>query len=210
MNAAIIKTAGLMAALISLAGCAGMSEQECLATDWRTIGFEDGTRGRAVGSIGGYRQACSKYGIAPDLDSYRTGHAEGVEIYCRPANGFDAGRRGVSYRGICPAGLEADFLAAYNAGRRLHELQSNLSQIESRIAGNTQERENIKHELTDIGVAMANGDIPPEDRIQMVAHAAELGARFSQLGNESELLEDQRIVAAQELLDYQDSLNGNY
>ena len=36
----------LLAALAALAGCNSMSEQECLATDWRTVGYEDGI-GRA-------------------------------------------------------------------------------------------------------------------------------------------------------------------
>ena len=104
------------------AGCSGMSEQACVTADWRTVGFEDGTAGRSEGSIGRYRQQCSEHGVTPDLESYRAGHAEGVQIYCKESNGFAVGHSGAQYQGVCPADLEPRFLAEYNSGRRLHEL----------------------------------------------------------------------------------------
>ena len=76
------------------AGCSGMSEQACVTADWRTVGFEDGTAGRSEGSIGRYRQQCSEHGVTPDLESYRAGHAEGVQIYCKESNGFAVGHSG--------------------------------------------------------------------------------------------------------------------
>ena len=36
---------GLLAIVTLFSGCAGMNEQECLVTDWRTVGYEDGARG---------------------------------------------------------------------------------------------------------------------------------------------------------------------
>jgi len=121
-----IRVVALGAAVFVLAGCSGMSEQACLTTDWRTVGFEDGTFGRSVANIGSYRNACADYGVAPDLEAYRAGHAEGVEIYCRQSNGFAVGHSGAAYQGVCPANLEAAFVSEYNAGRRLHELESAL------------------------------------------------------------------------------------
>ena len=46
-----------LAAMLALAGCAGMSEQACLTSDWRTVGFEDGSLGRSEATIGNYRKA---------------------------------------------------------------------------------------------------------------------------------------------------------
>jgi hypothetical protein len=195
---------GALAYLI--AGCSGMSEQACVTADWRTVGFEDGTAGRSEGNIGRYRQQCSEHGVAPDLESYRAGHAEGVRIYCRESNGFVVGHSGATYQGVCPADLEPDFVAEYNAGRRLHELESSLSSIDSRIASNYRAQEGIKQELTDIGVAMIAAETTAEQRLAMVTRSAELGRRYGELTNEIPHLERDRAVAERALLEYRSTL----
>ena len=100
MSATRVLSLGAVAYLI--AGCSGMSEQACVTADWRTVGFEDGTLGRSVGTIGSYRQQCSEHGVVPDLEGYRAGHAEGVRIYCRASNGFDVGHSGATIRACAP------------------------------------------------------------------------------------------------------------
>src|SRR5690606_38300748 len=145
-----------LSVLLALAGCAGMSEQACLVSDWRTVGLEDGASGRPVSSIGTYRQQCAKHGIAPDLDEYRAGHEAGVDTYCRPSRGFDVGRRGGAYQGVCPIELETDFLAAYHSGRRLYDLEASVRSIDARIASNLRTQESIKRELTQIGATIAS------------------------------------------------------
>lgn len=190
----------------TLAGCAGMSEQECLVSDWRTVGFEDGTAGRPAGSIGSYREACSKHGVTPDLATYRAGHAEGVELYCRPTRGFETGRRGRAYQGVCPADLEPDFLAAYESERHLHELESALRRVDSRIASNDREQARIKRELAEITATIAGGEATTEEGVLLVAEAAELGSRHSELSSETEALRDERVVQAAELETYRRTL----
>ena len=148
-----------------LAGCSGMSEQACLTADWRTVGFEDGTAGRSVGNIGSYRNACAEHGVAPDLEAYRAGHADGVQIYCRESNGFAVGHSGATYQGVCPADLEAAFVAEYNSGRRLHDLESALRSVDSRIASNYRAQEGIKQELTSIAATMIASDTTAEQRV---------------------------------------------
>jgi hypothetical protein len=189
-----------------LAGCSGMSEQACVTADWRTVGFEDGTYGRSEASIGRYRQQCGEHGVTPDLESYRAGHAEGVQIYCKESNGFAVGHSGAQYQGVCPSNLEPDFLAEYNAGRRLHELESVLSSVESRIAGNYRGQENIKQELTDIGVKMIATETTAEQRLAMVTRSADLGRRYGELTTEIQQLERERAVAERALLEYRSTL----
>jgi hypothetical protein len=89
-----VKTLSAASVLLALAGCAGMSEQACLTSDWRTVGFEDGSLGRSEATIGSYRKQCAEHGVSPDLDAYRTGHADGVRVYCKPGNGFEVGHSG--------------------------------------------------------------------------------------------------------------------
>jgi hypothetical protein len=200
------KTVSLLTVACALTGCAGMSEQACLVSDWRTVGFEDGTYGRPVGTIGSYREACGKHGVVPDLAEYRTGHAEGVEVYCRPAQGFEVGRHGGGYQGVCPANLEADFLTAYNSGRRLYELEGALQRVDNQIASNLREQENIKQELTQIGVSMVSSETTAEQRVLFVSRAADLGQRFGQLTTETDVLRQQRVAHDAALRDYQETL----
>ena len=196
--------------MVALAGCAGMSEQACLTSDWRTVGFEDGTLGRGVGTIGSYRQQCAEHGVAPDLDAYRAGHAEGVHIYCRAGHGFDVGRSGAAYQGVCPADLEADFVAAYNTGRHLFELESALQRVVGQIASNRRAQDNIKTELTSIAASMVSDETTGEERVRLVSRSAELGQRYGELTAEIESLETERVVRELELDDYRQTLAATF
>ena len=196
----------LGAAVYLIAGCSGMSEQACVTADWRTVGFEDGTAGRSEGGIGRYRQQCSEHGVTPDLEAYRAGHAEGVRIYCKESNGFAVGHSGAQYQGVCPADLEPAFLAEYNSGHRLHELESALGSVDSRIASNYRTQESIKQELTDIGIKMIATDTTAEARLGMVTRSADLGRRYGELTTEIQQLERDRAVAERSLFEYRATL----
>ena len=196
----------LCIAIVGIAGCAGMSEQACVSADWRTIGFEDGTLGRSEASIGRYRQQCGEHGVTPDLNAYRAGHAQGVLTYCRVSNGFEVGHSGAAYQGVCPANMEADFLAEYNAGRHLFELESALRNIDGRIAGNYRAQENIKQELTKIAATIVALDTTAQQRVALVTRSADLGRRYGQLTTEIEQLQRDRAVQERDLYDYQQTL----
>lgn len=202
----IVLSLGVLAAAAAGSGCAGMSEQACLASDWQTVGFEDGAAGRPVSTIGAYRQQCVKHGVSPDLYLYRAGHDAGLETYCRPSRGFDIGRRGGTYQGVCPAALEGDFLAGYQSGRRLYDLEASVRAIDARIAGNARAQEGIRKELTDIAATIASDETLAEERVQLVARAAELGKRHGELSSENGALEQERAVVAFELEAYRETL----
>jgi hypothetical protein len=205
-----VRAVALCAVAYGLAACSGMSEQACVSADWRTVGFEDGTAGRSPANIGSYRNACAEHGVAPDLDAYRAGHAEGTQIYCRESNGFAVGHSGAGYQGVCPADLEPAFVAEYNAGRHLYELEAALRQVDSRLASNYRTQENIKKELTTIAAKMVALDTTAEQRVAMVTRSADLGRRFGELTNESRDLERERAVRERELLDYEQTLAANF
>lgn len=202
----MISRIAILAFGAALTGCAGLSEEECISMDWETIGFEDGTRGRPVQTISNYRQACGEHGVTADLDGYRAGHSQGVEVYCRPARGFDEGRRGSRYQGVCPADFEPDFLEAYNSGRQLYQLERALNQIDRQIVANKTEQDNIERRLTAIGVAMVSDETSAEERLLMVTESAQLGERYGQLTTEIEALQQDRVNRDIELRDYQQTL----
>ena len=167
-----------------------------------------GRHARAVrGSIGSYRQRAPSTASRRISRAYRAGHAEGVQIYCRESNGFAVGpqRRDVSRR--VPRGSRSPtFVAEYNSGRRLHELESALASVDSRIASNYRAQEGIKQELTDIGVEMIAGDTTAEQRVAMVTRSADLGRRYGELTTEIQQLERDRALAERALLDYRATL----
>ena len=129
-----------------------------------------------------------------------------MRIYCKESNGFAVGHSGATYQGVCPADLEPDFVAEYNSGRRLNELESALASVDSRIAGNYRAQEGIKQELTDIGVTMIASDTTTEQRLAMVTRSADLGRRYGELTTEIQQLERDRALAERALLDYRSTL----
>lgn len=201
-----IKPLFLLVPLALLAGCAGMSEQECFATDWRSVGFEDGVAGRTVGGIGNYRQACSRYGVAPDLDAYRTGHAEGVEVYCRPARGFEVGHRGSRYQGVCPADKEDAFVAAYNEGRHLYELESAVRAVGNQIAARHKRLDELKSSMGSVAAALISDETPLDERAGLVVDTANMAREQGDIEDEISALEAERLLREDELLAYQETL----
>jgi hypothetical protein len=108
-------------AICALGSCATMSAEQCLAGDWSGQGF------------GEHADACVKHGVTPDDAAYRSGWSEGVLRYCTPARGFEEGRRGANYAGVCPSDLERDFLPAYEDGRTLHAAEEAVSSARSTV-----------------------------------------------------------------------------
>lgn len=107
--------------LISLlSGCAtpSLSKNQCLAGDWRGIGFDDGRQGFTEARITKHAEACEELGIAPGATDYRAGWNEGVRVFCTPSQGMRSGRQGDLYHGLCPPDLEPAFLNGYDAGLR--------------------------------------------------------------------------------------------
>ena len=206
LRAANVRALTVPAVLLALAGCAGMSEQACLTSDWRTVGFEDGSLGRSEATIPTYRKQCAEHGVQPNLDAYREGHAAGVDVYCRAGNGFEVGHSGAVYQGVCPTNLEPEFLATYKTGYRLYELEAAVRNIDAQIASNNYEQERIRAEITSIAAAMIASETTAEERVLMVSRSAELGRHYAELTNATKSLTQERVFKDRELRDYQQTL----
>lgn len=202
------RSKSILASLITLAlsGCATMNEQQCLVSDWRSVGFEDGALGRPAETIGNYRQACTKHGVSPDLELYRSGHADGVESFCQPVKGFNYGRSGATYRGVCPADLEYGFLAAYNDGRQLHELEVSVRSADSQIAQRKRALENIKAEITDKEAVLVMEGVSASERIILLNETKELARQHGIIETEIVELERNRALRTEDLLEYRQAL----
>lgn len=123
----------LLSALILLSGCATLSEGQCRTLSWEQLGRMDGRQGYPASRLFEHSKACADYGIAIDDRAYHQGRDRGLLDYCTADNGFQEGRKGARYYGVCPALIEPDFLERYRDGRLLHDAESELSRIEERI-----------------------------------------------------------------------------
>ena len=191
----------LAAGSLLLAGCSttSLNEDECRTVDWRTVGYEDGVAGRSGERIGDHRKACAEYGIAPDLEAYRAGRADGLREFCQPHNGYRAGANGQIYYDSCPSELAPAFLAAYDAGRELYVRERRVTDADAAIAARRYEIARLEDSLLRGGFRVADETATPEQRTQAVLDAKQAGERIGRLRAEISQLEKDRARYQQEL-----------
>ncbi|HET6628655.1 MAG TPA: DUF2799 domain-containing protein [Woeseiaceae bacterium] len=193
-------------ALVGLGGCAGMSAEECAMSDWRAVGFEDGSLGYTAARLGNYRRACAEHGYTPDLTAYQAGRREGLQLYCQPSRGFSVGSSGGQYYGVCSADLEAGFLDGYHAGAELYNLRSNVNAANSRIHSNEQELERTKELIRAKEAALIDSATTTQDRVLLLADLKELSERVGELEADIDLAVAERARHEERLAAYESTL----
>ena len=200
-----IRFAGILmaGAMIILSGCAAMSGEECLTSDWRAIGYEDGSQGYASDRLGQRRKACAKHGVTPDFQAYQDGRSEGLKEYCQPQQGFNLGASGGRYNGVCPAHLEPDFLDAYRTGSQLHTLRANVNSANYRISAKQRELDSLDDVVGKKEAALIADETTVQDRVLILADLKELSERKGQLEAEILDLVEDRALHEQQLASYE-------
>ncbi|MBI5919985.1 MAG: DUF2799 domain-containing protein [Nitrosomonadales bacterium] len=121
---------GLILAVMVLSGCDSEVQRACPDVDWYQAGYQDGFAGERGLRIENVRVTCSKVDAwnkpRPDRALYFSGWKKGVIEYCSPANGLALGKKGVSFKTICPAELTTDFENAYREGRKAFDGRQSL------------------------------------------------------------------------------------
>jgi hypothetical protein len=196
----------LIGAVAVLAGCSSMSEKECLATDWRTVGYEDGVAGRSGDRIGRYREQCSEHGVAPSLSEYQAGREQGLREFCKPVNGFRVGARGASYNGVCPADSDDAFLDAYQSGRQLYSLRSRVDSTANAIRSAQAEMERLDQDLIAVGAQIIDSSTSTERRAQLVVDSKHMAQRRGELRARIPVLQNDLAAYQRDLDDYSASL----
>ncbi|MCG8316715.1 MAG: DUF2799 domain-containing protein [Pseudomonadales bacterium] len=131
---------------IFIGACSTLSKDECITADWKTIGFEDGSRGYTSQRISSHRESCAEHGVSPNMDRYLLGHRAGLKNYCTHSNGLKLGKRGSQYNQVCPKDLEGQFIAGYRQGKKIYSVSSQLSELEDERQRIIQEIENLTTE----------------------------------------------------------------
>jgi hypothetical protein len=192
-----------VALILVLSGCSSMSKNECLTVDWRTVGYEDGVDGYSADRIGEHRKACAKYGVSTDLALYQQGREQGLQEFCKPANGYRVGVRGSSYPSVCPAALESAFAAAFDSGHQLYVLESRVSNADAQINYRRRELNQIEHGIAANAAQVVSNDSTAKDRADALVDTAQLAERIGRLKGEIRQLEEDRIRYERDLQSYQ-------
>ncbi len=201
------KTAAGAAVILAASGCASMSKEECVTADWRAIGYEDGAAGHPVSAVSGRRQACAKKaGVTVDMAAYTAGRSEGLDLYCRPSNGYSVGTRGGAYYGVCTGPDELAFLAAYETGRQLYGLQSTVSSIGGQIRQAQYDLRNVEHQIAETEVALVSPGHTAHERLTMLAELKTLSEEKGNIETALVALHRDHARAQQDLAAYQDDL----
>ena len=201
-----LKLVFLALVITGLSGCATMSGDECLTSDWEAIGYEDGARGYTSEQLGARRKACAKHGVTPDFAAYQSGREQGLAEYCQPGRGFNVGASGGRYNGVCSAHREGDFLDAYNAGYHLYALRSNVNRATNAINAKERELDRIKEDISGKEAALISSETTSEERVVLLLDLKELSERTGQLEAEIRDLYDERARHQVELENYQVAL----
>ncbi|MFT4938103.1 MAG: hypothetical protein ACI88A_001126 [Paraglaciecola sp.] len=189
----MIRTTILIVLLTNLlASCASMDKSECLAADWYTVGFEDGSSGLPESNIANYRKDCAQHAVTPKFERYRAGHYQGSKNFCNAANGFAQGQQGHEYKGSCPDDLREDFLAAYTDGQHLYSLRNQLESEKKILARSLRGLNEISLLINDKSELMIQDGLIREQR--------------AELQNEIKILQEEKLVIEGELGYLQDNI----
>jgi hypothetical protein len=189
--------------IITVSGCASMSSEECANSDWTAVGYEDGSRGYTSDSFANRRKACAKHGVTADFQAYQNGRDQGLVEYCQPGRGFSVGQSGGSYSGVCAAALEQNFVDAYNVGRQLYNLRSNVNNASVRISTKEGEIDDLKDSIRKREAALIAPETTTEDRIMLLADIKDMSEHIGELEEEIQLLVADRARYRTELRDYE-------
>lgn len=199
------RLAGILyiAIMLGLSGCASMSEDECVMSDWRTIGYEDGSMGYSADRIGSHRKACAKHGVAPDFEAYQTGRRDGLRQFCQPSRGFSLGSGGGRYNGVCPSDLEPGFVDAFNTGHKLYNLRSQVNSANSQIRSREAELEKTEEQIRNVQADLISPETSTEDRVMLLVDLKDLSERTGEIEAEIVNLIEDRAVYEQQLHQYE-------
>lgn len=166
-----------VATTLMVTGCGGgatVSEGQCVAGDWQTVGYRDGAGGLRSTRLLEHQDACARHQIIPDRNGYMIGWNAGIEEYCRPTNGFAEGERGARYDNVCPTDLEAAFLDSYRQGRALYTARREVQALTSQLARMEARVDTLKAEIVSSGAAQLSPDLTPARRIELLAETQRL------------------------------------
>jgi hypothetical protein len=173
--------AALLMMLLLVSGCATLSESQCVASDWETVGYRDGLKGTQSSQLLKHQNACVKHGIVPEREAYLAGWEEGVRQFCMPENAFSAGEGGRRFSNVCPEEMQASFHAAYQEGRQLYTAQAEINSLTRQIAQKESRLKKISSEISSTEARLVEANTAPIERRELLDETKALAQEQGQL-----------------------------
>lgn len=183
-----------MLCVLTLTACASkptVTEFQCKAGDWETIGFRDGANGLQSTRLLDHQEACGEFSIVPDRNRYMTGWHTGMTEFCKPDNGFALGEQGKRIQPICQGKWRIPFAEAYDNGRKLYQARREVDSIRKRIQKNESRQAQIKQELIDLTAEQLDTSLTPDVRLHMMSQMEALTQERETLKHQIPILEEQ-------------------
>lgn len=199
-----------LALSLLLGGCASLSESQCIAGDWQTVGMRDGLAGQQSAHLLNHQNACVKHGVVPDRQEYLAGWEQGVRQYCQPDNGFAVGERGAGYNNVCPAHLQGAFQEAYEEGRQLYEAQAAIEEFKRAIARKSDRLQQIAAQRTSAEADLVDDAATAAERRELLELTKTLSREEGALYAEIQELEIAVAVKSERLRVLRSSLIAGY
>ena len=197
----MIPSIALAVLATTLAGCANnsVSESQCIAGDWQTVGYRDGLNGYRSTELLEHQNACVKHGVIPDRASYLVGWEKGVREYCEANNGYAVGERGYGYNNVCPDDRREAFLAAYHEGRQLYIARSEVNNLEQAISQREYRLDAIKVELVSSATQQFDPTLTPAARVDLLALTERLAEEQGRINAELPQMRQELAFKTQQL-----------
>ena len=192
----------LIIGALVLGACASkpsVSEFQCKAGDWESIGYRDGAAGVRNTRILTHQEACGEFGIIPDKQGYMAGWNAGVSEYCTASNGFNHGERGRGLSSVCQGELRTSYAAAYDDGRALYLARSEVNRIRNQLIRYDNRLVQIKQEMIDVTAAQLDPTLLPEERVHLLADLNALSDEKADIHAAIPLLEQDLAASEYEL-----------
>jgi len=157
MRPSLLIMTTLSLAIFGLAGCASISEGDCIAGSWSDIGYKDGVNGKARGKLADYAKTCAKYGVTPDRTAYLTAFDQGLVKYCTYEQGFELGENGRSFNQVCANDPQSGFAQGYDEGRVVYEIYAEHKRL-------IENYDDTLEALVEVRRRLNEDEMPPEER----------------------------------------------
>lgn len=190
-----------LVAIAALYGCqsTSISESQCLAGDWETVGYRDGVHGYRSTELLEHQNACVKHGIVPDRSAYMVGWERGIREYCVADNAFDVGARGDGHNNVCPDDQRDAFLSAYHDGRQLYLARVEVANLEQAIGQREYRLEQVKAGIVSTATQQLDPTLPPAARVDLLAATERLAEEKGRIEAELPQLRQQLSFKTQQL-----------
>jgi len=176
-----------------------VSEFQCKAGDWQTIGYRDGAGGMLSSKLLSHQDACGEYNIVPDRQSYLLGWQQGLVQFCTAANGFDLGQRGARHNNVCGGELAQPFSSAYIDGKQLYDARAEVTRLQRRLYDRKQRLQWLEREMTEVTAAQLNPQLSVTERLQLIADLRDMAEERGEVKAQIPVLETQLTDREMEL-----------